>query len=234
MLFSSLKTGNTDLRDTEVQQPNTEATFSLLISSRAFSANSGQFEAGSTTTASSFLPSRPPFLFCSSISISITSFSVVSLMAMVPESECKMPTLIVSWALALGASGKLASAATDAAIAVRRIVRFMGFKTPLLTGRGLNQAPQRWLRATSVPARTGLPQDEAIPWICRAISAPDAARGGRSCLFYRRAARGPIRATQARLEWPINAPVAPPRAKRDCRERRRRHRGRADRRWSGY
>src|SRR5437588_197539 len=44
------------------------------MSSRAFSANSGQLEAGSTTTASSFLPSNPPFLFCSSISISITSF----------------------------------------------------------------------------------------------------------------------------------------------------------------
>ena len=100
MQLSSLNTGSTDLRDTEVQQPNTTATLSLVISSRAFSANSGQFEAGSTTTASSFLPSRPPFLFCSSISISITSFSVVSLMAMVPESECRMPTLMVSSALA--------------------------------------------------------------------------------------------------------------------------------------
>ncbi len=100
MLLSSLNTGSTDLRDTEVQQPNTAATLSLVISSRAFSANSGQFEAGSTTTASSFLPSRPPFLFCSSISISMTSFSVVSLIAMVPESECRMPTLIVSWAWA--------------------------------------------------------------------------------------------------------------------------------------
>src|SRR5580692_839993 len=100
MLFSSLNTGSTDLRDTEVQQPNTTATLSLVISSRAFSANKGQSEAGSTTTGSSFLPSRPPFLFCSSISISITSFSVVSLIAMVPESECKMPILIVSSALA--------------------------------------------------------------------------------------------------------------------------------------
>ena len=78
----------------------------MVISSRAFSANSGQFEAGSTTTASSFLPSTPPFLFCSSMSISITSFSVVSLMAMVPESECRMPTLIVSWALADGMAAK--------------------------------------------------------------------------------------------------------------------------------
>src|SRR3974390_3533700 len=100
MLSSSLNTGRTDLRDTEVQQPNTAATLSFAISSFAFSANSGQFEAGSTTTASSFLPRRPPFLFCSSISISITSLSVVSLIAIVPESEWRMPTLIVSSARA--------------------------------------------------------------------------------------------------------------------------------------
>ena len=84
------------MRLTEVQQPKTAATLSTSSSCLAFSANSGQSEAGSTTTASSFLPSRPPFLFCSSISISMTSFSVVSLIAMVPESECRMPTLMVS------------------------------------------------------------------------------------------------------------------------------------------
>src|SRR5262249_11963091 len=106
MLLSSLNTGKTDLRDTEVQQPNTTATLSLVMSSRAFSANRGQFEAGSTTTASSFLPSRPPFLFCSSINMSMTSFSVVSLIAMVPESEWRMPTLIVSWALGGTRPGK--------------------------------------------------------------------------------------------------------------------------------
>src|SRR5580704_19462693 len=100
MLSSSLNTGSTDLRDTEVQQPNTTATLSLVMSSRAFSANFGQSEAGSTTTASSFLPSRPPFLFCSSISISMTSLRVVSLIAIVPDNECRMPTLMVSWALA--------------------------------------------------------------------------------------------------------------------------------------
>ncbi len=109
MLLSSLNTGSTDLRDTEVQQPNTTETLSLLINSRAFSANSGQFEAGSTTTASSFLPSTPPFLFCSSISISTTSFSVVSLIAMVPDSECRMPTLMVSSAKAVPIPGKLAA-----------------------------------------------------------------------------------------------------------------------------
>ena len=85
--MSSLNTGSTDLRETEVQQPNTTATLSFEISSRAFSANNGQLDAGSTTTASSFLPSTPPFLFCSSIRNSIVSFSVVSLIAIVPDSE---------------------------------------------------------------------------------------------------------------------------------------------------
>src|SRR5919112_6436903 len=94
MLLSSLNTGSTDLRDTEVQQPNTTETLSLVISSRAFSAKSGQFDAGSTTTASSLRPSTPPFLFCSSISISMTSFRVVSLIAIVPDRECSTPTLI--------------------------------------------------------------------------------------------------------------------------------------------
>src|SRR5580700_6759814 len=122
MLSSSLNTGSTDLRDTDVQQPNTTATLSLLISSRAFSANNGQFEAGSTTTASSFLPSKPPFLFCCSISISTTSFSVVSLIAMVPDSECRMPTLMVSSAKAGPIAGSVAAklAPTTAAPANRR------------------------------------------------------------------------------------------------------------------
>src|SRR5688572_15418278 len=105
MLFSSSNTGSTDLRETEVQQPNTTSTLFFSINSLAFSANSGQLEAGSTTTASSFLPSSPPFLFCSSINISTVSFKVVSLIAMVPDSECSTPTLIVS---------ALASAATAA------------------------------------------------------------------------------------------------------------------------
>src|SRR4030081_4038140 len=100
MLSSSLNTGKTDLRDTEVQQPHTTDTLSLVMSSRAFSAKSGQFEAGSTTTASTFLPSNPPFLLMSSTIIKTVSLSVVSLIAMVPDSECNTPTLIVSSACA--------------------------------------------------------------------------------------------------------------------------------------
>jgi hypothetical protein len=119
-----LNTGSTDFRDTEVQQPNTTETLSFSISSLAFSANSGQFEAGSTTTASSFLPSTPPFLFCSSISISITSLSVVSLIAIVPDSECRMPILIVSSA-ANAAVTPNASAPPRAALAARRNIRLV-------------------------------------------------------------------------------------------------------------
>src|SRR3954452_22123404 len=122
MLLSSLNTGSTDLRDTEVQQPNTTETLSLVMSSRAFSANSGQFEAGSTTTASSFLPSRPPFLFCSSMSISMTSFSVVSLIAIVPDKECRTPTLIVSCACAVPITAPETSAAEASAIRCLRVI----------------------------------------------------------------------------------------------------------------
>jgi len=93
--LSFSNTGSTDFLDTDVQQPKVTATLSFSSSSRAFSAKSGQSDAGSTTTASSFLPSSPPFLFCSSMSISTVSFSVVSLMAIVPESEWRTPTLIV-------------------------------------------------------------------------------------------------------------------------------------------
>jgi hypothetical protein len=59
------------------------------------------------------------------MSISMTSLSVVSLMAMVPESECRMPTLIVSCAEAVPASGNVASAAKDAAAVARRKKLFM-------------------------------------------------------------------------------------------------------------
>src|SRR4051812_37303488 len=130
MLFSSLNTGSTDLRDTEVQQPNTTATLSLVISSRAFSANNGQFDAGSTTTASSFLPSTPPFLFCSSIRNSTVSFSVVSLIAMVPDSECRTPTLMVSSAAL--ADENVARPRTRPALAASQRRRLIGFSIGLV------------------------------------------------------------------------------------------------------
>ena len=92
--MSSSNTGNTDLRETEVQQPKVTATFWFWIRSRAFSANSGQFEAGSTTTGSSLRPSTPPASLISSMVINATSLSDVSLIAIVPDSECRMPILI--------------------------------------------------------------------------------------------------------------------------------------------
>jgi hypothetical protein len=121
-----LKTGSTDFRDTEVQQPKTTATLSLVISSRAFSANSGQLEAGSTTTASSFLPSRPPLAFCSWIMNRTVSFRVVSLIAIVPDSECSTPTLIVSCAEAVPPA-RAAAAPNAAAVATLANSPFIEF-----------------------------------------------------------------------------------------------------------
>jgi hypothetical protein len=107
------------LRDTLVQQPNTTATLSWLISCLAFSANSGQFDAGSTTTGSSFLPSTPPLALISSMAISTVSFNTVSEMAIVPDSECNTPTLMVSWASA-GATQQAARAVAKTVFRLRR------------------------------------------------------------------------------------------------------------------
>src|SRR5262245_25265187 len=152
MLLSSLNTGSTDLRDTEVQQPNTTATLSFCSSSRAFSANNGQLEAGSTTTASSFLPSRPPLLFCSSTSMSTVSFSVVSLMAMVPESECSTPTLMVSSAACADEPQSRAAAAASAG-RQRLIVFFSMFRDPLYELELHLQADAELLRARNVAVK---------------------------------------------------------------------------------
>src|SRR5690606_31555446 len=56
----------------------------------------GQSDAGSTTTGSSFLPSTPPLSLISLIAIKAVSFSEVSEIAIVPDNECRIPTLIVS------------------------------------------------------------------------------------------------------------------------------------------
>ena len=61
----------------------------VLAQQSAFSAKSGRMRVRSAT-GSSCLPNKPPF--CSaSISINMVSFSVVSLIAMVPESEGYRP-----------------------------------------------------------------------------------------------------------------------------------------------
>src|SRR5688572_4570781 len=97
--FSCSKTGRTALRLADVQQPKTVATRSLWMSLRAFSANVGQSDAPSSWMGTIFLPSTPPLALISSMAIISASRTDVSLMAMVPLSECRMPTLMVSSAL---------------------------------------------------------------------------------------------------------------------------------------
>ena len=90
------------------------------------------------------------------------SFSVVSLIAMVPESECRMPTLMVSWALADGmaasrpsvspvarsqrrAIGRSATARMEWIIAMSLCVR----RTRLGPGRGPRTLAHRKPRANA-------------------------------------------------------------------------------------
>src|ERR1700676_3352934 len=86
-------TGSTALRDAEVQQPITDAHLSLTSSFFAFSAKVGQSLAPSSWMNLILRPSTPPcWLVCSIASFS-ASTEPVSLIAMVPVTECRMPTV---------------------------------------------------------------------------------------------------------------------------------------------
>src|ERR1700722_20140629 len=86
-------TGSTALLDAEVQQPITAAHLSLTKSFFAFSAKVGQSLAPSSWMNLIFRPSTPPSaLICSMASFS-ASTEPVSEIAMVPVTECRMPTV---------------------------------------------------------------------------------------------------------------------------------------------
>ncbi len=163
------------------------------MSCRAFSAKSGQLEAGSTTTASSLRPSTPPFAFCSSTSISMTSFSVVSLIAIVPDKECRTPILIGSLApcaRAPRAAAAASAAANDKAPKSRRLI-----------GPGIEISPMVtiWQAKQSLCHHIGLPGEGRMSRIFvtgssdglgRAAAQLLVAAGHRVVLHARNAARG--------------------------------------------
>src|SRR5467141_2395673 len=88
-------TGSIALRLAEVQPPKTVATLSTVMSCLAFSAKVGQSEAPSWVTTWSCLPSTPPAALTSSIARSSAFFTATSLMAIVPLSEWRSPTLMM-------------------------------------------------------------------------------------------------------------------------------------------
>src|SRR5438270_3998337 len=94
LLYCS-NTGNIALRLAEVQPPKTVATLSTVMSCFAFSAKVGQSEAPSWVTTWSWRPSTPPAALTSSIARSSAFFTATSLMAIVPLSECRSPTLMM-------------------------------------------------------------------------------------------------------------------------------------------
>src|SRR3979490_1487977 len=86
-------TGSTALREAEVQHPITAAHLSLTKSFFAFSAKVGQSLAPSSCTNLILRPSTPPDeLICSIASFS-ASTDPVSLIAMVPVTEWRIPTV---------------------------------------------------------------------------------------------------------------------------------------------
>src|SRR5882757_6226372 len=95
LLYCS-NTGNIALRLAEVQPPKTVATLLTVMSCFAFSAKVGQSEAPSWVTTWSCLPSTPPAALTSSIASSSAFFTATSLMAIVPLSEWRSPTLMMA------------------------------------------------------------------------------------------------------------------------------------------
>ena len=86
-------TGSTALREAEVQQPITDAHLSLTSSFFAFSAKVGQSDAPSSWINLILRPSTPPdALICSMASFSACT-DPVSEIAMVPVTECRIPTV---------------------------------------------------------------------------------------------------------------------------------------------
>src|ERR1700733_10306179 len=86
-------TGSTALRDADVQQPITAAHLSLTKSFLAFSANVGQSLAPSSCTNLILRPSTPPAALICSIASFSASTEPVSEIAMVPVTECRIPTV---------------------------------------------------------------------------------------------------------------------------------------------
>ena len=94
--FLLSKMGRTAFLDEDVQQPKTVATPSLSRSLEAFSAKVALDDAPSSTIGTSCFPSTPPAALISSMARISASRTDVSEMAMVPESEWRIPTLMVS------------------------------------------------------------------------------------------------------------------------------------------
>src|ERR1700691_3111814 len=86
-------TGSTALRDADGQQPMTAAHLSLTRSFFAFSANVGQSLAPCSWTTLILRRSTLPVAFICSIASFSASTEPVSLIAMVPVTECRIPTV---------------------------------------------------------------------------------------------------------------------------------------------
>ena len=84
------------MRDAEVQQPNTAAHLFSTSSFFAFSAKVGQSLAPSSWMILIWRPRTPPAALIWAIASLSASTDPVSLIAMVPVTECRIPTVTLS------------------------------------------------------------------------------------------------------------------------------------------
>src|ERR1700735_1985737 len=160
-------TGSTALREADVQQPITAAHLSCTRSFFAFSAKVGQSLAPSSWMNLILRPSTPPSaLICSMASFS-ASTDPVSLIAIVPVTECRMPTVtsvsvtakpVVFTCAVGGASARancgIIAAADSAAVPMSSPRRGGGRRLPVIFSedmRRLDSAPVKTTIGASGP-----------------------------------------------------------------------------------
>ena len=159
-------TGSTALREAEVQQPMTAAHLSLTRSFFAFSAKVGQSLAPSSWMNLILRPSTPPAALICSIASFSASTEPVSEIAMVPVTECRMPTVtsvsvtarpVVLTAEVAGTSAKAGRGSIEmagkAAIPISSLRRSGDFRPRLISSDMSTPSGSR----TRVLVRRGLP-----------------------------------------------------------------------------
>ena len=159
-------TGSTALREAEVQQPITAAHLSLTSSFLAFSAKVGQSLAPSSWMNLILRPSTPPAALICSIASFSASTEPVSEIAIVPVTECRMPTVtsvsvtaspVVLTAEVAGTSAKdgrgSIAMAGSAAIPISSLRRSGDFRPCLISS---DMSTPFWFEETRLLVRRGL------------------------------------------------------------------------------
>ena len=179
-----MNTGSTDLRDTEVQQPKVDGHLVLGEQLARLLGEQRPVRGRIDDHRLESMPITPPLALISSIVISAVSFSAVSEIAIVPDSECRTPTLIgvLSWPNAVEIELQLRAAAPPAWMNCLRSIPLSGSSSAHSPHCSAIQVPchplsVRFAFAGGCRTTSGWNALERLRARPRAVRRPEAARG---------------------------------------------------------